>query len=433
MPILQMPKPSQILSCLHFLWVGLILASLGCMRVPREAIQIRSLEPRELAETQQGSASTKVLDIRDEASYEEGHIPGAIHVPAHQVEGYLSRVGLPSHTKLILVCEHGKLSQLTAASAAAWHRGEVFDLAGGASNWSDAQLALEKGAGSPLDASLLDAPQRPLSPSLQFVSFLSGCIIKPAYMLLCLVLIAWLWKATTKPLRMIFWGLVSFEVGEIFCALDYYLGQGEFWRPLDLVHGAGMVGMGILVPWAAFKILDERVFHYTDPVQPCALHRFCGACGKRQGNPCGMHRLFLAALPAFAFMSLMPLSMPLRPMHSISSVFGTPVPFGSPLVNQAIEFWGYGLAGALAFFIAFGILCKGSRAIRYAEPFYFLGLGLAGFAIFRFLLHGAFAQALVWSDFWEEATELIALVGLAYGLWIFRKNLGLSRPHDTNI
>lgn len=406
-----------------------LLFSAGCERALRLAVRIDSVDPADLAVRLSEADPPLVLDLRDAGEFARGHVPGARRVSVEGLEGYLSRALLAPERAVVLVCEDGLLSQFAGASAAARHAGPVLDVAGGVAAWNESGLPLEAGSGEVVPAKWLEPAVRSSSRVEQTVAFASAFVLKPAYMLLCLVLILVLAQSTSTPMRMLFWGLVSFEAGELFCALNYYFHpRGGWLHPLDLVHGAGMAGMGVLVSRALFRLADERVLHYGDPAQTCAVQRFCGRCWKRQEAPCGLHRLFLVTLPALAVLSLIPLSVPVRPLHFVTSIFGTWADYGEPLLNMLVEQQGYALFGAACFLWALARLRGGPGSTRRAELPFFLGLGFASFALFRFLLRNAFHDAPHWADFWEEMTEFVAIAGLGLFLLFFRGPLGPLGP-----
>ena len=397
-----------------------LLGGLGCTRAAHLVAQVQSVSPRALPQ------DAMLLDVRSPGEYRADHIPGALSLPAEGLAGYLSRCPVSQDQTLFLVCEHGRRSQLAGAEAAYWHRGPIRDIAGGMEAWRNAGLPLAPGNGDTPPLALLATPVKVLSPFEQGIAFTSGFIIKPIYMLLCLGLIAVLWRSMGS-LAMLRWGLICFLVGESFCALDYLFGQAGVLRPLDLVHGLGMAAMGALAPWALFRLVDQRVFHYVDPSQACSFQRLCGACWKRQPVGCGLHRLFIFTLPALILITLMPLCAPLKATAYQVGILGHPSLLDVSLFNEAIELWGYALLAILAFLVTLVRLRGGSESTRRAELPFFLGLGFATFAVFRFLLHNAFVEAQHWSGAWEEITELIIIVGLGFGLFVFRGPLGLSR------
>lgn len=423
-------------ACKHvafFLAGTLILAGTGCDRALRFVTGIRSLEPRLVSAKLTEPDPPLVLDVRNREDYREGHVPGSLSIQPQDVEAFVSRLNTPPGRTVIVVCSSGDRSPVAAASAAAWHRGPVLDVEGGMNAWRQAGLPLERGPGEPVPAAALAIRAQDMGRIEQGIAYVLAALIKPGYMLFCLALIlilararAWA-RSAALPLRLLFWGLVLFDLGETFCALDFYTrAPGKMMYPLDLLHGAGMVGMGVFMPWALFRLADDRILRYADPRQPCAIQRFCGACWKRQDATCALHRLFLWSLPALAILCLIPFTLPLRPIHYLSNVFSTPVEYGPPILNELVETRGYALLGALSFMVSFFILRGGPGSTRRAEFPFFLGIGFFGFALFRFFLHSSFSEALNWSDFWEEITELIAIAWIGLLLFLYRSQLGLA-------
>lgn len=74
-----------------------------------------------------------VVDIRDPGSYDNGHIPGAIHIDNASVQGFIADADLAS--PLVVVCYHGNSSQSAAAWLAQQGFAEVYSLDGGFELW----------------------------------------------------------------------------------------------------------------------------------------------------------------------------------------------------------------------------------------------------------------------------------------------------------
>jgi hypothetical protein len=257
------------------------------------------------------------------------------------------------------------------------------------------------------------------------VAFASGMVIKPVYMLLAFVLVVWLWRVRAPSVAMLRRAFACFFVGEAFCALEFFVGRSGFSAPLDYLHGLGMLAFGALLPWAIFRILDERVLHFTGPEDRCVLQRFCGRCWKREAVSCGPHRLFIFVAPALAVIALMPLDTPLQPVHFVSRVGTSDVIYGMPVFNQILEFRVYPIVACLLMLGTVWSLLGGVAGVRRAERPFFLGLGVMAFSVFRFLLLHAYRDIPPWSDFWEEVTELVAVLGAGLLLSVFRRQLGL--------
>jgi hypothetical protein len=255
----------------------------------------------------------------------------------------------------------------------------------------------------------------------------AGLVLKPVYMALSLGLAVLLRRRRERALVLVRWGLLAFFVGEGACAVNFLLGRSPS-DALELVHGAGMVVLAALVPWGVFELLDEHVWRYTEPETPCAAVRLCGRCWKREPVPCPMQRLFFFTIPALAILAVLPLTAPLAAFDVTVEVFGTPVDHVASLAVQRFEFRLLPFAAVGSFAVALGLVARGERGIRAARPWFFGALGALVFSLLRFVLFRAYAGMPVWSDFWEEATELVAMGGVAALLWALWRPLGLGAP-----
>lgn len=84
-----------------------------------------------------------ILDVREKDAYQEGHIPGAINIPRGQLELRVNET-LPDPTQRILVyCEFGKISTLSAAMLQDMGYRRAIALDGGIRMWKDALFPLE--------------------------------------------------------------------------------------------------------------------------------------------------------------------------------------------------------------------------------------------------------------------------------------------------
>ncbi len=99
---------------------------------------------------------------------------------------------------------------------------------------------------------------------------LTGFLIKPAYMTLALVLILLLRKQKNTAMVLIRWSLITFLAGELFCAANYILAGGQC-ETLDILHGLGMVGFSVFLPWGLFVLADEYVLRFSNETANCSL------------------------------------------------------------------------------------------------------------------------------------------------------------------
>jgi hypothetical protein len=205
-------------------------------------------------------------------------------------------------------------------------------------------------------------------------------------------------------------------------------------QPIDLMHSLGMVAMSALIPWGLYRLVDDRVSHFADPKKGCVGQRLCGRCWKRDNLRCGPHDVMLLLTAAGAAVALMPLSSELRPSLLATTVFGSSVDYGTPIVNHLLELRVFPVVGGVLFLVAFALLLGSPRSVRRAEPFVFAACGFMAYSMLRHLLIGAYRDELFWADFWEESTELVMIAALGLLLVGFRRQLGLmGRQADAPV
>jgi rhodanese-related sulfurtransferase len=85
-----------------------------------------------------------VLDLRPEAEFKAGHLPGAKHVPSNEIAVRIEKLKLDRKNPLILVCETGTSSRKAIAEVQKLGFAEVGALDGGVQAWQAAALPLVK-------------------------------------------------------------------------------------------------------------------------------------------------------------------------------------------------------------------------------------------------------------------------------------------------
>ncbi len=75
-----------------------------------------------------------VVDVREQSEWDEGHIPGAVHVPRSHLESRIAGVARPGQ-ELVLVCAAGNRSLLAGTTLHEMGYDQVSSLAGGFSRW----------------------------------------------------------------------------------------------------------------------------------------------------------------------------------------------------------------------------------------------------------------------------------------------------------
>ena len=77
-----------------------------------------------------------VIDIRDEGSYQNGHIEGATQLDNSSIAGFIDNAD--QHLPLIIYCYHGISSQSAAAYFADHGFTSVYSVEGGYEAWKEA-------------------------------------------------------------------------------------------------------------------------------------------------------------------------------------------------------------------------------------------------------------------------------------------------------
>ena len=85
-----------------------------------------------------------VLDLRPDAAFKAGHLPGAKHVPAAEITARIEKLKLDRNNPLILVCETGVSSRKALSEVQKLGFSEVGTLDGGVQAWQAAALPLVK-------------------------------------------------------------------------------------------------------------------------------------------------------------------------------------------------------------------------------------------------------------------------------------------------
>lgn len=86
-----------------------------------------------LKQLQQQQTGVQIVDIRDAASYEKGHIPGAIRLGNDNLAEFITQADMEK--PLVVVCYHGISSQSTAEYLHQQGFDEVYSLEGGFAAW----------------------------------------------------------------------------------------------------------------------------------------------------------------------------------------------------------------------------------------------------------------------------------------------------------
>ena len=105
-------------------------------------------------ELDQGHASL-LLDVREPAEWEKGHIPGAVLAPRGMLEWYAdpttpyakSELTTKRDSRIIIACASGGRSTLAAQTLQSMGYTNVVNMAGGFNEWSKQGLPIDVGTG----------------------------------------------------------------------------------------------------------------------------------------------------------------------------------------------------------------------------------------------------------------------------------------------
>jgi sulfur-carrier protein adenylyltransferase/sulfurtransferase len=76
-----------------------------------------------------------VVDVREQDEWDEGHIPGAVHIPRGHLESRIERAAPDSSRPVLLYCSAGNRSAFAAKTLAELGYEDVASLAGGFTDW----------------------------------------------------------------------------------------------------------------------------------------------------------------------------------------------------------------------------------------------------------------------------------------------------------
>lgn len=402
-------------------------ALFSCQRISAAFIGIRSINAEALNKEISTDSPPIIIDVRRESAYLKSHIPGAIHLSTESIDGYAAKGRMLRTSRIVIVCAHGRDSQIAAATVMAYGYPNVYSLAGGIQRWHKLGYPLQAGSGPAVDKQLLMPPVVEISVLSQLAVTVAAFVVKPAYIIMSALVFLILWQKKSKDLVLMRNAMLVFFIGENACTLNYLMASNEsVW--LEWLHGLGMVGMFFLLFRGLVRFLDDRVLHYNEPDRTCVLQRFCRHCWKKEPVSCGLHRLALWLLPALAVVALIPLTMPLRPFKIVMPVFLSEVVWFKDFWNLFFEFRLYPILAALGFMITFFYLRRGRSGLVPAQLPFFLALGFTSYSFFRFGLLLTFSENQGWADWWEESTEFIMIAMVVLFLEVFKRQLKIVTP-----
>ena len=108
--------------------------------------EIREVSPAE-ADARHRVAAAVLVDVREDAEWAAGHIPGAIHIPRARVEQQIEAAVPDRSRPVVLYCASGIRSLFAGQAMEAMGYADVTSMAGGFTAWKAADLEWEAPAG----------------------------------------------------------------------------------------------------------------------------------------------------------------------------------------------------------------------------------------------------------------------------------------------
>ena len=109
----------------------------------REArAQIREVTPHEVDTLPHGGAT--VIDVREDSEWEQGHLPGALHISKSYVEQQVEGAVPDKASPVVLYCAGGVRSLFAAQALEELGYTNVASMSGGFQQWKSAGLPWDK-------------------------------------------------------------------------------------------------------------------------------------------------------------------------------------------------------------------------------------------------------------------------------------------------
>lgn len=119
-------------------------------RAGRELETVEQIDVRALHARLARGSGPRVIDVREQAEWNAGHIQGASRLSYKLLEAHLGELALAPGTEVALVCHSGARSSMAASMLKRHGLRRVANIAGGMQAWAAADLPVADGAGCAL-------------------------------------------------------------------------------------------------------------------------------------------------------------------------------------------------------------------------------------------------------------------------------------------
>ena len=96
-------------------------------------MEFRRIDVHAVRAMLEAAPDTQIVDIRDEQSFQQGHIDSALHLDNSSVQSFID--GADLDRPLVVYCYHGNMSQSAAAYFSEQGFAETYSMDGGFSDW----------------------------------------------------------------------------------------------------------------------------------------------------------------------------------------------------------------------------------------------------------------------------------------------------------
>lgn len=256
------------------------------------------------------------------------------------------------------------------------------------------------------DVNAASLPSRSLSLLEQQAQALAGLAVKPLYMMLSLLVILALIGQKWTAILALQWGQIAFLAGEVFCAINFYVYRHESVLS-EYLHS---YGMAVAFAFTAFAVLEGLGMRIGNRIRSWI-----------QDEARAWMKFILPMLVVLCFI---PILTTIQPESYAVTIFRFPYSYTRLDVYQFYERRILPVLALIAFVGAYLLLMRRGATFSFSiKMLVCAGIGALGFSFFRVALNAMFADALVWFEFWEEATELMFVGAVAFVLWRYRKIL----------
>lgn len=117
----------------------------GFLRVVEETRpRVRETDVEEVRARLRRGDAFHLVDVREDTEWEQGHLPGAVHIGRGVIERDIERLIPDTDADIVLYCGGGYRSVLAAESLQRMGYRRVMSMDGGFRGWSEAGLPVER-------------------------------------------------------------------------------------------------------------------------------------------------------------------------------------------------------------------------------------------------------------------------------------------------